>query len=166
MTLGKFIRSTALCLALGVLACAGQAATVTTTFAVSTTISSVCVVSTASTGLTFATYDPTASSDTLGSTTFKVQCSSGLSYTVGLSAGGSATDTARTMSSGTNRLNYSLYSDSGRATNWGASTGALVGTGSGLTTENTITVYGKIPKNQYTPGVGAYSDSITATITY
>ena len=166
MTLGKFIRSTALCLALGVLACAGQAATVTTTFAVSTTISSVCVVSTASTGLTFATYDPTASSDTLGSTTFKVQCSSGLSYTVGLSAGGSATDTARTMSSGANRLNYSLYSDSGRTTNWGASTGALTGTGSGLTTENTITVYGKIPKNQYTPGVGAYSDSITATITY
>lgn len=166
MPLGKLIRNTTLWLTLGVLASMGQAATVTTTFAVSTTISGVCVVSTASTGLSFGAYDPTAVSDTLGSTTFKVQCSSGLAYTVGLSAGGSGTDTARTMSSGANQLNYNLYSDSGRATNWGASAGALAGTGSGLTTENTITVYGRIPKNQYGPGIGSYADSITATITY
>ena len=112
----------------------GHAGTVTTTFGVSTTISGVCVVSTASSGLSFGAYDPTSSSDTLGTTTFKVQCSSGLGYTIGLSAGGSGTDTARTMSSGgATPLNYNLYSDAGRATNWGASTGAATGTGAGLT---------------------------------
>jgi spore coat protein U-like protein len=167
MPLGKFVRNTLFCFTLSALvATLAHAATTTTTFGVSTTISGVCVVSTASAGLSFGTYDPTSGSDTLGTTTFKVECSSGLSYTVGLSAGGSGSDTARTMSSGANRLNYSLYADSGRSTNWGASTGALAGTGAGLATENTITVYGKIPKNQYGPGIGAYSDSITATITY
>lgn len=167
MPLGKFIRNTALCLTLGTLVSLGQAGTATTTFAVTTTISGVCVVSTASTGLSFGTYDPTSNSDTLGLTTFKVQCSSGLPYTVGLSAGASGSDTARTMSNGgATALNYHLYSNSGRTTNWGASTGALAGTGAGLVTENTITVYGKIPKNQYDPSVGAYTDSITATVTY
>ena len=166
MPLGKFARNTVACLTLGALTTWGHAASTTTTFAVSTTISGVCVVSTASTGLSFGAYDPTSGSDTLGSTTFKVECSSGLPYTIGLSAGGSSSDTARTMSSGANRLNYGLYSDSGRTTNWGASTGALAGNGAGLTTENTVTVYGKIPKNQYGPGIGSYSDSITATVTY
>ena len=167
MPLEKFIRNTTLWFALGVVSSVGQTATVTTSFAVTTTISNVCVVSTASTGLSFGAYDPTASSDTLGSTTFKVQCSSGLPYTVGLSAGASGSDTARTMSNGgATALNYNLYSDIGRTTNWGASAGALTGTGSGLTTENPITVYGKIPKNQYGPSIGSYSDTITATITY
>ena len=167
MPLGKFIRSTALCLTLGTLVSLGHAGTATTTFAVTTTISGVCVVSTASTGLSFGTYDPTSNSDTLGLTTFKVQCSSGLPYTVGLSAGASGSDTARTMSNGgATALNYHLYSNSGRTTNWGASTGALSDTGAGLATENTVTVYGKIPKNQYGPSLGSYSDSITATITY
>lgn len=110
MLSGKLNCKVVLWLTLGVLSGLGQAATVTTTFAVSTTISGVCVVSTASTGLSFGAYDPTAGSDTLGSTTFKVQCSSGQAYTVGLSTGGSGSDTARTMSSGTNRLNYNLYS--------------------------------------------------------
>jgi spore coat protein U-like protein len=67
---------------------------------------------------------------------------------------------------GATALNYHLYSNSGRTTNWGASVGTLSDTGAGLATENTVTVYGKIPKNQYGPSLGSYSDSITATITY
>lgn len=167
MPLGKLVRNTLFCYTVFACASGSQAASVTTTFGVSTTISGVCVVSTASTGLSFGAYDPTSSSDTLGATTFKVQCSSGLAYTIGLSAGGSGSDTARTMGNGgATALNYHLYSNSERTTNWGASAGALTGTGSGLSTENTITVYGKIPKNQYGPGFGSYSDTITATVTY
>lgn len=167
MTLGNRVRNALVFCALGPWAAwVAQAASVTTTFSVSTTISGVCVVSTASTGLSFGAYDPTSSTDTLGSTTFKVQCSLGLGYSVGLSPGISGLEGARTMGSGINRLNYNLYSDSGRTTNWGATTGALAGTGAGLATEQTITVYGKIPKNQNTAPTGSYSDSITATVTY
>lgn len=168
MCLNRYARNTLVCCLLGPLAALlGNAGTVTTTFGVSTTIAGVCVVSTASSGLNFGAYDPTLSSDTLGTTSFKVECSSGLGYTIGLSAGGSGSDTARTMSSGgASALNYHLYSDSGRTTNWGASAGAATGTGAGLTTEQTITVYGKIPKNQYSPPIGSYTDSITATVTY
>lgn len=168
MPLRAVTRNAIACFALGPMAalCASAGST-STTFGVSTTISGACVVSTGSSGLSFGAYDPTASSDTLGTTTFKVECSTGLAYTVGLSAGGSGSDTARTMSSGgATALNYHLYSDSGRSTNWGASTGAVTGTGTGLTTEQTITVYGKIPKNQYSAPIGSYADSITATVSY
>lgn len=167
MPFEKIARKLAVCCALGPAASLlGYAGTVTTTFGVSTTIAGVCVVSTAAGGLSFGAYDPTAVSDAVATTTFKVECSTGLAYTIGLSPGGSGSDTLRTMSSGANHLNYNLYSDSGRTTNWGASTGALGGTGAGLTTEQTITVYGKIPKNQYSPAIGSYADSITATVTY
>lgn len=164
----RYARNTVVYCVIGPLAAlVGQAGTVSTTFGVSTTIAGVCVVSTASSGLSFGTYDPTSGSDTLATTSFKVQCSSGLAYTVGLSAGGSGSDTARTMSSGgATALNYHLYSDSGRTTNWGASAGAFTGTGAGLTTEQTITVYGKLPKNQFSAPIGSYADSITATVTY
>ncbi|MDH4480447.1 MAG: spore coat protein U domain-containing protein [Rhodoferax sp.] len=133
MPLGKLVRNTLFCYTVFACASGSQAASVTTTFGVSTTISGVCVASTASTGLSFDAYDPTSSSDTLGATTFKVQCSSGLAYTIGLSAGGSGSDTARTMGNGgATALNYHLYSNSERTTNWGASAGALTGTGSGV----------------------------------
>ncbi len=167
MRLGKTVRNTLAGVAILPLApLLASAGSTSTTFGVSTTIAGVCVVSTASSGLSFGTYDPTSASDTVANTTFKVECSTGLAYTIGLSPGGSGTDTARTMSSGSNHLNYGLYANSGLSTNWGASTGTVTGTGTGLTTEQTITVYGKIPKNQYTAPIGAYADSITATVTY
>jgi len=63
-------------------------------------------------------------------------------------------------------MNYAIYSDSNRTTNWGTTAGTAGGTGSGLDTENTVTVYGKIPKNQYDVGVGAYADTVIATVSY
>ncbi len=144
-----------------------SAGTATTNIGVSASVASNCLVSTASTGLSFGTYDPTAGTDNTASTTFKVKCSKNAGYTIGLSKGGGTSETARTMALGSElAMNYAIYSDSARTTNWGATAGAATGTGSGLNTENEITVYGKIPKNQYDVGVGAYADTVTATVTY
>jgi spore coat protein U-like protein len=69
------------------------------------------------------------------------------------------------MVSGGNTLNYSLFSNAGRTANWGNIVGTdtvnITGNG-GL--QNT-TVYGRIPASQLSP-VGAYTDTITVTITF
>jgi len=138
-----------------------------TSIGVSASVASNCLVSTASTGLGFGVYDPLAADDNVASTTFKVKCSKNAGYTIGLSKGGGAAEDARKMAlSGQLAMNYAIYSDSNRTTNWGATAGTAGGIGSGLDTENTVTVYGKIPKNQYDVGVGAYADTVIATVSY
>ena len=74
--------------------------------------------------------------------------------------------TARLMEGpGLDTLDYGLYTDVGRATNWGNTVGddAVTGTGSGAA--QTLTVYGQIPAGQLIE-IGAYTDTITATVTY
>jgi spore coat protein U-like protein len=87
------------------------------------------------------------------------------SYNIGLNAGTSAGAGVNNRSmTGSSTLSYALYSDAGRSTNWGdtSGTGWVSGTGNG--SDQIINVYGEIPANQYpTPGTN-YSDLITATI--
>lgn len=147
-----------------------NAATSTTTFSVGATVSDSCSVTAGD--LSFGTIDPlvnvTTASD--ATSTIDVTCANGTAYDVGLDAGGStgATTAARAMTggTGTDLLNYSLYSDSGRTTNWGdvVDTDTVAGTGSG--TAQTLTVYGRIPTGQNTAPTGSYSDTITVTVTY
>ena len=100
-------------------------------------------------------------------TTLQVGCTSGTAYHVGLSAGlaNGATVTTRQLQNGTHLLNYSLYSNSGRTTNWGntSATNWVSGTGSGGT--QNLTVYGQLPAGQPTMS-GTYTDTITASVTY
>jgi spore coat protein U-like protein len=62
-------------------------------------------------------------------------------------------------------LNYSLHSDAARTVVWGntAGTDTVAGTGNGLA--QTLTVYGNIPGGQLS-APGAYTDTVTATLTY
>ena len=139
----------------------------TTDIGVAATVVSNCLISTPSTGLSFGTYDPMSGTDNTASTTFKVRCSKNAGYTIGLSKGGGASESARKMAlSNELSMDYGLYSDSAHGANWGASSGTIGGNGTGLSTDIELTVYGKIPKNQYDVGVGAYADTVVATITY
>lgn len=132
------------------------AATATTTFAVSATVQATCTVS--ATAMAFGTYIPTAAST--NTSTVSVTCTNTTPYTLGLNAGLNGTVTARAMKSGAVLLNYGLFTDSGHTTNF-ATLASANGTGSAVVT----TVYGQVPAAQYvTPG--AYSDTITATVTY
>ena len=109
-----------LILVIGVSPAAGQAATATTTIAVTATVLSYCTVS--AVGLAFGNYQSVVVNAT---TTVTATCTNGTPYNVGLDAGGGtgATVTARKMTYSGNTLTYSLYQDSGHATVWGNTIG-------------------------------------------
>jgi spore coat protein U-like protein len=97
-----------------------------------------------------------------------VVCTNGTSYSVALDAGagtGATTSVRKLTGSLGGTLNYALYRDSGRTSNWGSTIGTDTesGTGTGLT--QNLTVYGRIASAQ-TPLAGTYTDTVTVTLTY
>jgi spore coat protein U-like protein len=142
-------------------------------FCLPLTAKAACSVSATAVG--FGNYNPlsTLNTDTTGTVT--VTCSGLLNVLVGyeilLSRGGAGTYTPRRMTSGSNTLNYNLYSDITRTTIWGDNTGGSSRvTGTILVqllvpTSNNHTVYGRIPAQQNV-AAGSYVDSITVTVNY
>jgi spore coat protein U-like protein len=130
-----------------------------------------CSVPTTAT-LNFGNYSAVASAANDATTTFAVRCTNTTPFTVSLNVGIglSATFATRymTRSSGGNKLAYSLYTNAARTTIWGNGTSGnstVAGTGTGLNTDVTFTVYGRIPASQNVP-TGTYTDTITITVTY
>lgn len=139
------------------------AATATANVGVSATVQATCSVS--ASPLAFGTYN---SAQLDGSTNLSVSCTNGTTYTIGLDAGAGtgATTTARELTGPASAtLGYTLYSDAGRTSVWGANTGTDTVAGTGNGSAQTISVYGRIPLGQL-PTPGAYSDVVTATLTY
>jgi len=150
-------------LALGLFALSANAATATSSFAVSVTVASTCLV--AATSMGFGTYTGQVAP---ASSTVSITCSNSTPYNVGLSAGlgTGATVTARKMTGPASALlAYGLFQDAGHSVGWGvtAGTDTVAGTGNGAS--QPITVYGQIPTAQYV-APGAYADTITVTVTY
>ena len=108
----------------------------------------------------------------IGPTIISYNCTSGASATITLNQGNNAasgsTDAAplRRLSNGSGSyLNYNIYQNPSRTTVWGntAGTGQQV-TGTG--TLDNVEMYAVIPSGQTAATVGAYSDTVVATITY
>ncbi|MGN8021843.1 Csu type fimbrial protein [Phyllobacterium sp. 22229] len=142
------------------------AATASGSFTVQITIQASCtVVSTAP--LTFAAVGViTANED--ASTTLSVQCTNTTPYNIGLNAGLGigATVASRKMTGPAGALvNYTLYSDSNRTTVWGQTVNTDTVSQVGNGAAQPYTVYGRVPA-QNTPAPGAYTDTITVTVTY
>jgi spore coat protein U-like protein len=145
-----------------------QAANKQTTMGVSATVAANCNISAQNLG--FGSYDATAAKT--GSANLTVRCSNGTPYTLKLTAG-SGTFAQRLMTSGSNSLEYNLYTSAALTTVWGdgtASTATVGGTGIGLANAGAVThtVYGQLPdstNNQSAP-TGNYTDSITVTVEY
>jgi spore coat protein U-like protein len=142
-----------------------KAATVTGSFNVQVTIAATCVV-TSATNLNFGTQGVLAA-NVDQTNTITVTCTNTTPYNIGLDKGlnGSSVTTRQMKSGGGALINYALYSDSGRTTNWGNTVGtdtvAATGNGSG----QAYTVYGRVPP-QTTPAPAVYTDTITITVTY
>jgi spore coat protein U-like protein len=142
-----------------------KAATATGSFNVQVTIAATCVV-TSATNLNFGTQGVLAA-NVDQTNTITVTCTNTTPYNIGLDKGlnGSSVTTRQMKSGGGALINYALYSDSGRTTNWGNTVGtdtvAATGNGSG----QAYTVYGRVPP-QTTPAPAVYTDTITITVTY
>jgi spore coat protein U-like protein len=156
--------SFALCfLVLGLVAKPAAAATATTTFGVTATVQSNCLVS--ATALAFGTYTGALATST---STVSVTCTNTTPYNVGLSAGlaTGATVTTRQMTGPASALlTYAMFSNSTRTTNWGQTIGTDTVTGTGNGAAQALTVYGQVTAGQFV-APGAYTDTITATVTY
>jgi spore coat protein U-like protein len=158
-------------LATGVMAAGiAQAATTTTTFAVTATVQSTCSATAAT--LAFPNYTPGGGAQT-GNTTISVKCTKNTPFTVALNVGSTTGDAfaQRLMGSGANTLQYNLYTTSGLATIFGdgtGGTGTIAGTGLGVATANAVQVFGQVPDSATNQAAvpGAYSDTITVTVTY
>lgn len=155
-------------IAMGLFGATGaKAATQTNDFDVTATIIASCTI--AAGDLAFGSYDPLAGTALDGTATISVTCSNGAGYNIQLSGGLSTNVAARTMdddATATSTLNYSLFSDAGRANNWGVTNGTDTFAGTGTGANQDVTVYGRIPAGQTTPVTGSYTDTITATIEY
>ncbi|RIX80280.1 Csu type fimbrial protein [Acidovorax cavernicola] len=110
-----------------------------------------------------------------GSNTISVTCSKTTPYSIGLAPstanGGTANGTGAMSSvansaTNTDKVPYSLYSDSGYGTAWGntAGTGGNVVPGVGTGLAITHTVYAKNVNANFTPD--SYADTVTVTVTY
>ncbi len=149
-----------------------QAGNTTTTFAVTATVVNSCVINSAS-ALGFGNYDVNLGSAVNGTSTINVNCTKGDAYTIALDYGAHGGTAANRImqDTGTDTLNYNLYTDSAHTLVWNSSCGAGnncdggTGAGPGVGNQQTYTVYGQIPAGQNVPA-GNYSDSITVTVTF
>jgi spore coat protein U-like protein len=143
------------------------AATTSSTFQVTANVVAQCNISAANLG--FGAVDPLGG-NVDASSALTVKCTKNSAYTVGLDAGVTvgATIAARKMANGADIMNYNLYTDAARASVWGNTTGTWAsGTGAGMGTAQTLTVYGRVPTGQTNLAVGNYTETtITATVTY
>ncbi len=103
------------------------------------------------------------------SNTISVTCTTGASYTIGLSGGNAAaTDpTLREMANpgNTEFITYGIYRDLARTLPWGSTIGSDTVAATGNGSAQAHTAYGHVPA-QATPSPQTYTDTIIVTVTY
>jgi len=156
-----------LAVALGCLDSPAVAGTTGGSINASATVIASCTVSTSAVG--FGSVDPLSASNVDATGGISVACSNGTAWTAaaGVGSGTGATFASRLMTSGSNTLGYSLYTNSGRTTIWGDGTGSTATLGStGSGSAQNITIYGRVPSGQSSVPPGSYSDTVSVTISY
>lgn len=140
------------------------------TITVSATVQATC--SATSANLAFGAYTPGAGAKT-GSAAISVKCTKNTPFTValdkGTTTGGSLAQ--RLMASGTNTLEYNLFTSAALTTVFGDGTGTTAmapGTGTGVSNVVTITAFGNLPDsaNNQLAVPGSYSDVVNVSVTY
>lgn len=134
-----------------------------------------CTCMATATGVSFGRYSPFSAFNADDTGSVRIYCGGGVgtvAYTIQLSRGTYSTGfSLRRMGSGSNRLNYNLYTDPAHTIIWGdgnSGTGfisdslGVLRSGSG----RDHVVYGRIPAHQAAAAVGSYSDTVTFTIIY
>jgi spore coat protein U-like protein len=138
----------------------------TLSFTVSVTLQASCIVS--ATSISFGSVALLASNnDTTG--TVSVTCTSSTPYKISLGYGngvGAGAGSGRYMAAtGGYQVNYNLYQDSGRSTNWGNNLGVDTVASTGTGADQDFTVYARVPP-QTVPAVGYYTDTVVVTVNF
>ena len=129
------------------------------------------------TPLAFGLYDTVSATPQDTTATVQVSCTPGLgqplttAYVITVAGTGQAGDTVRTLSFGSHRLRYQLYTDVQRSVVWGD--GVVAPGLSGQVTSQAALVpglqnhpaYGRMPAQQQVPA-GAYLGSVLITVDY
>ena len=145
---------------------AANAGTVTGVLNVTATISGACTIVTPAT-LAFGNIVSTNSATTDFTGLLFVNCTATLPYSIGINNTGNAAS-GRTMNDGAatpHFLNYEIYTNIGRTAVWGTTIGTDTAPGTGSGSATSIPVYGRVLV-QTTPPAGAYTDSLTVTVTF
>ena len=119
------------------------------------------------TGVGFGAYDVfSAAPNNNGVGSLRIRCQGGgKSAVVTLSAGQSGSYALRRMTSGSNRIDYNLYTSAARTVVWGDGTGGSATQSVASNSTTTLSVFGQIPAAQ-DAAVGVYSDNIIATVNF
>ena len=171
-TIGRFALATALFMVLLTSAVPTRAAGIATgVLAAAATVNLACLVSNSKNVSFGRIQTPIGSkigSDPPSTGNVSVTCNGG-PYSIGLSVGNGAgaSFATRKMTSGSNTLNYSLYSTADHSSVWGDGTPGSVTVSSPVDAAGThdFPVYGLIFAPQ-SPEAGAYTDTITVTVTF
>lgn len=166
--------------AMGTFATSANAAPATATFNVQMTITSSCAVTTAPSTINLGSVaTQTAAVNQNGSTTFKVNCSKGTPFYIGMAPsaanGGTSSGTGNmvgAISGNTDKVPYTLYSNTGLTTVWGntatsSSVGnGMSGTGGGMAAGKAVpfTAYAQATNADFTPDT--YTDTVTVNVNY
>ena len=143
------------------------AATATTTIPITAIVIDSCVV--VASPLTFGNYNGISGGMLDAAAAITPICTSGTAYSIAIDAGlgSGATMTSRILTGPDGAtLNYGIFTDTNRLTVWGDGTGGtswVVASGVGLA--QPVTMYGRVPAGQAAT-VGAYSDTLTITVSY
>lgn len=138
-----------------------SAQTKTGQFAVRANVQKDCQLTTVD--LDFGTYRTDTA--TSGQTPLQVKCTPGTKASISLSGGSSGNPQARTMVSGSYRLNYQLYRDAAHQDPINTNGQAFESQPPHNGQLETFTVYGQIPSGQDV-GAGNYVDTIQVTVQF
>jgi len=144
------------------------AASSSANLSVTASVAANCTITTAP--VAFGAYDPVganAAADLLSTGTVTVACTKGTPATVDLGQGLNLSGGSRRMASASDFMNYALYKDAARTQVWGSTMAGGSTVAYLAASKNTfgITVFGTVPQAQDVT-VGAYADTVLATINY
>lgn len=133
-----------------------MAATKTADLVVTATVQAACTITSIG-DINFGAYDPTSSTPLDADGNMKFRCVKGTTYKTYITG-------TRSMTNGTDNLNFSLYTDASRTTEF-PSDNSGSGTQASNNQEITVPIYGRVAALQDV-STGNYSRTLTATVEY
>ena len=143
------------------------AAVATNTMPVSVNVINSCTVS--ASPMSFGAPTAIGGADIDSTSTISLQCTNGAAYDVALDLGLNAVGTQRNMenAAGTVSIPYGIYTNVGRTAAWGSTSGTDTVSGTAdATGAVTLTAFGRIPSTAASVVAGAYTDTVTVTVTF